>query len=172
MISSFDDEKVRDTMKALVVYESFFGNTEKIAQAIAGGLAAHFEVTVLRVADARPEQFKGFDLVVIGSPTRGFQPSDGTKALLKTLPAGALQGIKVAAFDTRMDVKEVNNAFLTFMERIFGYAAEPIGRKLAAAGGTLALKPEGFFVHGSEGPLWDGEIERAEKWGEKIAVSD
>lgn len=156
-------------MKALVVFESFFGNTEKIARAVAEGLAAHCEVTVLRVADARPEQFKTFDLVVIGSPTRGFQPSDGTKALLKALPSGALQGVKVAAFDTRMDVKEVNNAFLTFMERIFGYAAEPIGKALVKAGGTLVGKPQGYFVHGSEGPLWDGEIERAAAWGHDLS---
>lgn len=156
-------------MKALVVFESFFGNTEKIANAVAGGLAAHCEVTVLRVADTRPEQFKAFDLVVVGSPTRGFQPSDGTKALLKALPAGALQGVKVAAFDTRMDVKEVNNAFLTFMEKIFGYAAEPIGKALVKAGGTLTGKPQGYFVHGSEGPLWDGELERAAAWGEQLA---
>lgn len=156
-------------MKALVVFESFFGNTEKIANAVAGGLAARGEVTVRKVADLRPEELKTFDLVVVGSPTRGFQPSDGTKALLKALPAGTLQGVKVAAFDTRMDVKEVNNAFLTFMEKIFGYAAEPIGRALVKAGGTLVGKPQGYFVHGSEGPLWDGELERAAAWGEQLA---
>jgi flavodoxin len=155
-------------MKALVVFESFFGNTEKIANAVAGGLAARGEVTVRKVADLRPEELKTFDLVVVGSPTRGFQPSDGTKALLKALPAGTLQGVKVAAFDTRMDVKEVNNAFLTFMEKIFGYAAEPIGRALVKAGGTLVGKPQGYFVHGSEGPLWDGELERAAAWGEQL----
>jgi hypothetical protein len=82
-----------------------------------------------------------------------------------------LQGKKAAAFDTRMDVKEVNKTFLTFMEKIFGYAAEPIGKALVKAGGSLALKPEGFFVHGSEGPLWDGEIERATQWGEKVGSS-
>lgn len=155
-------------MKALVVFESFFGNTEKIANAVAGGLAARGEVTVRKVADLRPDELKTFDLVVVGSPTRGFQPSDGTKALLKALPAGTLQGVKVAAFDTRMDVKEVNNAFLTFMEKIFGYAAEPIGRALVKAGGTLVGKPQGYFVHGSEGPLWDGELERAAAWGEQL----
>jgi len=155
-------------MKALVVFESFFGNTEKIANAVAGGLAARGEVTMRKVADLRPEELKNFDLVVVGSPTRGFQPSDGTKALLKALPAGTLQGVKVAAFDTRMDVKEVNNAFLTFMEKIFGYAAEPIGRALVKAGGTLVGKPQGYFVHGSEGPLWDGELERAAAWGEQL----
>ena len=157
-------------MKALVIFESFFGNTEKIARAVAEGLAAHCEVTVLRVADAQPEQFKAFDLVVIGSPTRGFRPSDGTKALLKALPASALQGVKIAAFDTRMDVKEANNAFLTFMERIFGYAAEPIGKALARAGGTQADLPQGFIVLASEGPLRDGELDRAAAWGEKLAA--
>ena len=157
-------------MKALVVFESYFGNTEKIARAVAEGLAAHCEVTVLRVADARPEQFKAFDLVVIGSPTRGFRPSDGTKALLKALPAGALQGVKVVAFDTRMDVKAVNNLILTVFSGLFGYAAEPIGKALARAGGTQADLPQGFIVLASEGPLRDGELDRAAAWGEKLAA--
>lgn len=156
-------------MKALVVYESFFGNTEKIARAIAGGLAAHYEVTVLRAGEVKAEQLKGFDLVAVGSPTRGFRPAEGTQALLKSLSAGTLQGVKAAAFDTRMDVKEVRNVLLTFLESIFGYAAEPIGRALTKAGATLVLPAEGFIVTKSEGPLRAGEIDRAAGWGEKLA---
>lgn len=156
-------------MKALVVYESYFGNTEKIARAVAAGLAAQSEVTVLRVSDVMPDQLKGFDLVVVGSPTRAFRPTEGTQALLKALPAGLLKGVKVAGFDTRMDVKAVNNVILTVFAGLFGYAAEPIGKALVKAGGTQVDKPQGFIVLASEGPLREGELDRAASWGQKLA---
>lgn len=156
-------------MKALVVYESYFGNTEKVARAVAEGLAAHCEVSVQKAAEVRPEELKNFDLVVVGSPTRAFRPTEGTQALLKALPAGLLKGVKVAGFDTRMDVKAVNNVILTVFAGLFGYAAEPIGRALVKAGGTQADKPQGFIVLASEGPLREGELERAAAWGQKLA---
>lgn len=152
-------------MKTLVVYESFFGNTEKVAQAIGKALGGG---QVIKFSDVTPDALKGVELLVVGSPTRAFQPTPGIKTVLKALPADSLSGMRVAAFDTRMDVKEVNNAFLTFMESIFGYAAEPIAKALVKKGGTLALPAEGFFVKGSEGPLRDGELERAAEWAKKL----
>jgi hypothetical protein len=86
---------------------------------------------------------------------------------VKGLPRKALQGVAVAAFDTRMIVEEINNAFLTFMVSIFGYAAKPIADAMAKKGGTPVLEPEGFFVKDSEGPLKDGELQRAKEWGQK-----
>lgn len=158
-------------MKALVVYDSYFGNTEKIARAIADALAARGEATVVRVSEVRPEQLAGLDLLVVGSPTRAFRASDATLALFKSLPAGTLQGVRAAAFDTRMNVQEANNALLVFLAKIFGYAAAPIGKKLSAAGATLVAPPEGYFVKGMEGPVGDGELERAAAWAEKIAAA-
>ena len=79
--------------------------------------------------------------------------------------------MKVAAFDTRLDVKKVKNVILTFMESIFGYAAEKIGKALVSKGGAQVVKPEGFFVDASEGPITTGELERAVEWGEKISLT-
>jgi hypothetical protein len=59
---------------------------------------------------------------------------------------------------------------LKVLARIFGYAAEPIGKRLAAVGGTVAAAPEGFIVVASEGPLQDGEPERAARWAAGIAA--
>lgn len=151
-------------MKALVVYDSVYGNTEKVAQAMAAAL----ECEARRVAAVTPEQLAGLDVLVVGSPTQAFQPLKPVKAFLKTIPAGKLNGIKVAAFDTRMDVKQVNNAVLTFFARLFGYAAEPIGKQLVKKGGTEAVPPVGFIVEGSEGPLKEGELERAAAWAQHI----
>lgn len=153
-------------MRTLILFDSYFGNTEQIARAIGAGLPG--EVEVRRVGEMTPDALSGYDLLLVGSPTRGFRASESTMKLLKALPAGCLKGMRVAAFDTRIDVKQVNNAFLTFMESIFGYAAEKIGKQLKQKGGAEALPPEGFIVTASEGPLREGEAERATEWGKRI----
>ncbi|HNT77014.1 MAG TPA: hypothetical protein PKH77_18545 [Anaerolineae bacterium] len=151
-------------MKALVVYDSVFGNTEKVAQAIGTALGAQ----TLRVGDVKPEHLTGLDTLIVGSPTQAFQPLKPVKTWLNAMPAGTLKGVKVAAFDTRMDVKEVNNAVLTVFAKIFGYAAEPIAARLVKKGGTQAMPPVGLFVNGKEGPLKDGELARAAAWARQL----
>jgi flavodoxin len=151
-------------MKGLVIYDSVFGNTKKVAESIADALG----YPLMPVTAATGEQLKGYEHLVFGSPTRGFRPTEVVTNFIKALPAGSLQGVKVSAFDTRMDVKEVNNKFLTFMESIFGYAADPIAKGLVKKGAELKGKPEGFFVNASEGPLRDGELERAAAWAKGL----
>lgn len=151
-------------MKTLVVYDSVFGNTEKVAQAIGAALGA----PLLRVGDVKPEHLAGLDALIVGSPTQAFQPLKSVKTFLKNIPAGALKGVKVAAFDTRADVQEVNSRILTAFVKVFGYAAEPIAARLIKKGGTQAMAPAGFFVNGKEGPLRDGELERAAAWARQI----
>jgi flavodoxin I len=104
------------------------------------------------------------ELLIVSSPTQAFRPFKETKTWMASLTPGSLKGIKVAAFDTRLSIKDVNNVILTFMAGIFGYAAKPIGDALVKAGGILIAEPEGFFVKASEGPLKDGELERAAEW--------
>lgn len=152
-------------MKALVIYDSVFGNTEKIALAVGEAAGAQ----VVKVGALQAGALAGVELLLVGSPTRGFRPTEGIQKFLKGLPKGSLAGVAVGGFDTRMDVKEVKNRVLTFMESIFGYAAEPIDKALVKCGGRQIIKPAGFFVHGSEGPLWDGELERAKEWGKQAA---
>jgi flavodoxin len=156
-------------MNALVVYDSVFGNTEKVAQAMGDALGSQAEVQTLRVSDAKPEHLAGLNVLVVGSPTRAFSPTPAIKSRLRGLPAKSLQGVRVAAFDTRADVAEVGSAILTFMVSIFGYAAKPIGKGLVRKGGELAMPPEGFYVGGTEGPLKEGELERAADWARGIA---
>ena len=158
-------------MKALIVYDSFFGNTEKVAQAIGTTVSEEGFVSVVKVGEVKPEHLTDLDLLILGSPTRAFSPSPATKAFLKGLPAEALQGVKVAAFDTRIALEDVHNKFLNFMVKLFGYAAKPMAKALQKKGGVLAIPPDWFFVKDSEGPLKDGELERAAAWAEKIAAA-
>jgi flavodoxin len=155
-------------MKALVVYDSFFGNTEQIARAIGDTLAAQADVQTLRVGDVKPEHLAGLGLLIVGSPTRGFSPSPAIKAWLKNLAPHSLNGVKVVAFDTRIAVSDVDSRILPVFVKLFGYAAEPIATRLTKRGGVLVVPAEGFFVKGTEGPLKDGELERAAAWAQQI----
>jgi hypothetical protein len=119
----------------------------------------------------QPEQLAGLELLIVGSPTQKFRPLPAVTALLKELPDGALQGVKVAAFDTRVPVSEIEkNRILAFFVRIFGYAAKPIADRLAKKGGEPVAPPEGFYVGGTEGPLLEGELERAADWARQVSA--
>lgn len=157
-------------MKAGIVYDSFFGNTEEIAWAIRDGLAqAGAGVTAEKTGGGISISPSDCDVFIVGSPTRGFQASPKIQAYLRALPRHCLEGKRIAAFDTRMAVEEVGNCLLTMMAGLFGYAAEKIDAGLRQRGGVPVSTAEGFFVEGSEGPLKPGERERAIAWGKRLA---
>lgn len=144
-------------MAALVVYESIHGNTETIAKAVGTALGAG--TRVMGAAEADASKLKGIDLLVVGSPTYGGRPTPQAQAFLGKLAAGSLEGLRVAAFDTRITKK---------FAKIFGFAADKILAALAAAGGAKAGAPQGFFVKGTNGPLVDGEVEKAGAWAKGL----
>jgi flavodoxin I len=149
-------------MKALIVYDSVYGNTEKIARAIAEAITPSNEVKVVQAGEANPSELASIDLLIVGSPTHGSRPTPPIKDLLNKVPKLSLQGINVAAFDTRITTKLVG---------VFGYAAGRIARNLKGKGGTLIASPEGFFVTSSKGPLKEGELERAAGWAKGMLES-
>jgi len=144
-------------MKALIIYDSMYGNTEKIAQAIGGAIAG--DVKVVRVGEVNPSELEAVDLLIVGSPTQGGRPTQAIQDFLDR-SSSAIKGINVAAFDTRLSAR---------WPRIFGYAAGRIAGNLKGKGGTLVASPEGFFVKGTKGPLKEGELERAASWAKGIA---
>jgi flavodoxin len=151
-------------MKALVVYDSVFGNTEQVAREIGKALEAGGNVQTPRVTEVDMDQLSGLELLVVGSPTRGFRPTEGITQFLKSLPEGRLNGVKVAAFDTRIDMEDIKSPILRFLVKKGGYAAPSIAKRLQRAGGRPVAPPEGFAVKGTEGPLKQGELERAAEW--------
>jgi len=159
-------------MKALVVYDSEFGNTEQIANTIGSTLGSTDEIEVLRVGEVKMEGLTGLELLIVGSPTQRFRPTEATSDFLKHIHANWLKGINVAAFDTRLTIKEIEGTrILPFFVRIFGYAAQPIASKLKKKGGELIASPEGFYVQGMKGPLVEGELERAADWARQIIAA-
>jgi flavodoxin len=146
-------------MKVLIVYDSVYGNTEKIAKSIGGAITG--EVKVLRVGEVSLSELESIDLLIVGSPTQGGRPTQAIQDFLNRV-SEHIKGVKVAAFDTRYSTRWVG---------IFGYAAGKIADILKVQGGTLIASPEAFFVKGKEGPLKDGEIERAASWAKGILES-
>lgn len=161
-------------MKAVVVYESLWGNTAAIARAIAEGIGP--EARALSTAQATAAELAGVDLIVAGAPVIGFRaPSDQTlkqlglnrvkekaapdlsqpsmRSWLDALPPG--QG-RSAAFETRIWWSP-------------GSATSAIERGLAKAGYPSFAKAGRFIVKGKHGPLRAGELERAKQWGARLA---
>jgi flavodoxin len=149
-------------MKTLVVYDSIYGNTEIIAQAI--GDAIPGEVEVLRVGQVTARDAETVDLLIIGSPTHVALPTEAVQGLLARIGPPAREGAKAATFDTRLT--------WFFLERWGGFAAPKMADTLKEKGWTLAGEPGGFFVRGlKKGPLKRGEAERAADWAQEIVAS-
>lgn len=146
----------RNELKTLVIYDSVYGNTEQIAEAI--GKAINADVSHINKVNVL--DMKTYDLIILGSPTHGGRPSPAMRNFLDKAPNSSFKDKKVAAFGTRLQTKLV---------RIFGYAANRIGDRLKKKGGTLVVPPEGFYVNGPKGPVKDGELQRAESWAKRIS---
>jgi flavodoxin I len=155
-------------MKALIIYDSMYGNTEKIARSI--GSAITGDVRVQRVSEVDLSELESINFLIVGSPTQGFRPTESVQAFVKSIPGDALKGIDVAAFDTRFHASEVGTG-LRLLMKIGGYAAPRIAQELDKKGGKLVISPEGFFVKDKEGPLKEGELERAASWAKTIVES-
>ena len=153
-------------MKTLVVYDSIFGNTEKIAQAIADSLGSDSPIKLAGFVTL--EQLKSADLLVFGSPTRSFAATPAMMSLLESIPADGLDGKTAAAFDTRLKMTGLKGLLFGKMIDKGGYAAPILAEQLRSKGAMIIQPPEGFFVQTEKGPLVHGEIERAETWAKSL----
>lgn len=163
-------------MRALVIYESMFGNTRAVASAIARGLATRSVVDLYEVGEAPDEVDPGVDLVVVGGPTHAFsmsrpntrqsaaEQSDGPlvstgRGLREWIETAgpSLRGRAIATFDTK-----VAKAYLP------GSAARSAHKRLTRLRCRPVAPAENFIVMGTPGPLADGELDRATRWGEHL----
>ena len=159
-------------MKILVLYDSQYGNTQQIAQAIANQLDSPEDVALLRASEMDPAALNGRQLLVVGSPTQRFMATPALMAWLKSIPRDGLQGMQVAVFDTRLTEQQIKGTpVLKWFVRKSSYAAWWLAKQLKNKGAMLLLPPEGFYVEGMEGPLLPGELERAAAWAQQIVAA-
>ena len=157
-------------MKALIIYDSRFGNTEKIARAIGETITPLGEAKVVQVGEANLSELSSIDFLIVGSPTHAGGATRAIKEFLRKIPANALENVRVASFDTRFSAKD-KGLGTRIVLGIFRYAAGRIATILEYKGGYLTTEPEGFIVEDSEGPLKKGELERAAVWAKEITKS-
>lgn len=162
--------------RALVVYESMFGNTYAVAEAVAEGLGTALDVTLVEVSHAPQAVSDDVDLVVVGGPTHAFSMSrpstrrsasdqgadpeaaqhDGIREWIGGVMAP--EGLLTTAFDTKV-----------LKPHLPGSAAKSAGRKLRHRGFKKIDEPKTFYVTGTKGDLVDGEVDRARQWGTHLA---
>jgi len=147
-------------MNALVLYESRFGNTERVAEAIALALQEAVPTRLAAVEDVSDcaGALRGIDLLVVGGPTHAHGISQQLRTVMEGLDEHALNGIRVAAFDTRVPGPRL----------VTGSAAVRLARLLRRHGGWLVVPPANFIVEGREGPLEPGEVEHARAWAVEV----
>lgn len=146
-------------MNTLVVYFSKFGNTKMVAESIAKTFESAGEVRLLPSGRLNKTDLENCDLVVMGCPTHKMNLPEAVRPVFERLPKKILRGKFVAAFDTSYQMSP-------FMARFT--AAKRLDKKLRKLKGKRAVRPETFLVNGREGPLFDGEIERAAVWAHTI----
>jgi hypothetical protein len=166
--------------RALVVYESIFGDAQKIAEAVADGLRQQMTVDVVTAGEAPAAVPSDVTLLVVGGPTHGFgMPKPATReGAIERYDGGVVEdmqhglhewldavrlppGIHAAAFDTRMD----HPRLLVKLD----HASKTEEKLLMSHGAALVAPAEHFRVTDAQGPLADGEEERASRWGRALA---
>jgi hypothetical protein len=165
--------------RALVVYESLFGDAKLIALAIAGGLATRLPVDVVSAREAPAHVPADVRMLVVGGPNHamsmprqstregaveqyGAHLGDTTTGLHEWLDSAHLpKGLEAAAFDTRMDHPKL----ITTLD----HAARTEEKLLRRLGAALVAPAEHFYVIDATGPLADGEEARAHQWGQSLA---
>jgi flavodoxin len=148
-------------MNSLIVYFSKFGNTYKIAETIANSFTNHGDVRTIGFNELQEDDFKRLDLLVIGSPTHNMNLPKAVKPILESIPKRTLPGTPTAVFDTSYKMSRVLNNFT---------ASKRLAAKLRKIGGKMVVHPEIFHVTGREGPLYEGEMERAQEWAAAILM--
>jgi hypothetical protein len=171
-------------MRTLVVYESMFGNTRAIAEAVAAGLAEAAEVLLVPVREVTPVQVNSADLLVVGGPTHAHGLSSsmsrkgapdyvdkfdvplvlepgwdgiGLRDWFDSLEPGSARG---AAFDTRADINHL----------LSGRASRGIADRLRKHGYRLVADPESFLVD-KQNQLLPAEVARATAWGTELLAA-
>jgi hypothetical protein len=171
-------------VRALLVYESIFGNTRDVALAVAEGLKTRLPVEMVEVGTAPSVLQPDVALLVVGGPThahgmttaksradsvdragdRMVSRGNGLREWLETLQPTP-SPLPAAVFDTRIKGPGL----------LWGSAAKPAGKRLRELGFRLVEEPQDFLVGGPTGPVFDrlveGELDRARAWGMRLAAS-
>jgi flavodoxin len=149
-------------MHTVIVFDSEYGDTREIAEAVAADLRTVGPLDIARVRTRAAASLPAdVDLLIVGSPTHMRRLSTKMRDYLDHLPGNSLVGVEAAAFDTRAHGWRLQT----------GAASAGIARQLKKYGAHLVVGPESFQVTAKEGPLADGEVEHAHTWAQEILAA-
>jgi hypothetical protein len=161
-------------MKAVVVYESLWGNTAAVAHAIAEGIGD--EARAIPTDEASDLVLADADLVVAGAPVMAFRlPTEGLRQNLARDPGRAPRSPSVAHPSMRwwLDGLSTRHGRAAAFETKLRWSPSGVTRAieggLKRAGYTPICRAHHFLVAGAYGPLREGELERARAWGAELA---
>ena len=157
-------------MRIGIVYDSIFGNTAQVAVAIETALKPEHRVQCVTVQDAGTLPLADLDLLILGSPTRGFRPTPLMADYADRIGA-APRSMQVAVFDTRMDLSTIRAAPLRWAMDVGGYAAARLADAARRQGFAIRGDPIGLLVTGSQGPLKPGALLEASQWARRLPFS-
>lgn len=154
-------------MKTLVIYDSKYGNTAKVAERVVETATAYGSAHRKLADEVESGDFDGIDVLFIGTPTQGGRPTERLQEVIDTYAPTLPSTVHVAAFDTRLNPRTVGR-WLKLLMRMIGFAAPKIAHSFQHGSTCIVERPEGFIVTGNEGPLAKGELDRVTLWVKRV----
>lgn len=155
-------------MTILIVFDSYFGNTEKIAMAMMDVLKADHSVSTVHVEKVAEELLSEVDLVIIGSPTRYFKATKAIVNFIKGIHYKTYSDIRFAVFDTRMEFSHSQTRVMSLFKWGNKVASVMMKVLIEQKGGIVISDAKAFFTDDLEGPLRSGEIVEAKRWVNEV----
>lgn len=150
-------------MNTLIVYDSFFGNTEKVANKLYEILSKSQKTKLAHVSEAQNLNIEKYDLIVVGSPTRYYNPTPAITAFVRELKTVS---VNVAFFDTRLDAE--GHWLMGPMEKIFKFASDTMEILVRNTKAKQMISSLGVYVTGTEGPIARNAMKDVEKWAKLL----
>lgn len=153
-------------MKSVVVYDSYFGNTEMVAKTIQEVFQQSHNSKLIHISEAYDLDIDSYDLIVIGSPTRYYKPTEPIVALVREVRA---YSVNVGFFDTRMDAE--GHWLLGPVEKLLGFAVDTMVSLIENGEATMDIEPLGVYVKSTKGPIRKTSVNDIQAWAKLLLAS-
>ena len=153
-------------MKSVIVYDSYFGNTELVAKTIQEIFQQSHDSTLMHISEAYDLDIEAYDLIVIGSPTRYYKPTEPIIELVREVKP---YPVKVAFFDTRMDAE--GHWLLGPIENLLGFAADTMVSVIDSGEASMDIEPLGVYVKTTKGPVGKRSLKEIQAWANLLLAS-
>lgn len=159
-------------MKVLVVYDSNFGNNEKIAKVLEKEIGKKHQISICHVNYFKETLLSGVDLLIIGSPTHAFHPTKAIKHMIRKMDSSMIQSMWIGLYDTRLDMGKVDLLILKVMKKLRGSAVGKMKQMLLKKNAKIKHEINGFIVSDKEGPVKSSEWEKIKSWANQLVESE